>query len=770
MSSARSRATGGTFGSPPSTSVRGGGHSPALGAAGRRKGSNPSSPRPTPLSPVPGSPKRASQSSHHQAGERGGVLDRDQEGGGSQQRLRQPSVRDADADRADAGIIHTQLLHTIEQLATLEATLWSILEGMKSNVTYVAFFCREYWGTSASKAQLSLEKFNWSDRLHSQVQQACVLESLSLAVASHFCSGTMQGVSVTIRSRLRNLLYYIHENCLVLLDLLRQRWHVESQHNFALPPDDPGLTAMDNLNFDILIRVNRYRQLRKGEHVMALRQHNEMIANVVRQLCRGGATKSVVPRSRGSGSGDRSPGIGGGLGRGVSRASAQAGVISVVSDILASSTPLDRMRPRAVRTNMLQHMRFQPLLSSGEDVDSPWPAQDPYERFGAERFSQEGPIIWFEPLPPMMADLERTPKLPPPASPTVYTLVLDLDETLVHYFEQDGVGSYGIRPGMFEFLQRMNQLDYEIVIFTAATQDYADWVIDQIDPDRLVHHRLYRQHALPWGPLFAKDLSRLGRDLDRTIIIDNVQENFMLQPNNGIFICTWYDDPQDCALFELTPLLEELIMTRSRVPDILGKYRDQIPTWAGFGEYCDLADSGLENQGLYGIQPGGSLGPPMTTQAKQGAYMEEPYFEPEGIQHQLQPPEPPPQAPLRAAPPPPAEPAARFIGGGSPYTQHGGYPQATMSATMPSAGGYPDPQATHLQPRAAHPPTYHQPQAAVRPAPSFNHAGLAGGFQTGPLQAPRPPPHGTRPPPASNGITGPYQAPMPQRADLQYHH
>merc|ERR1719247_664414 len=185
----------------------------------------------------------------------------------------------------------------------------------------------------------------------------------------------------------------------------------------------------------------------------------------------------------------------------------------------------------------------------------------------------------------MLCALWQNPKLPSLASNETYTLVLDLDETLVHYFELDGMGNYDIRPGMHEFLTRMNQLGYEIIIFTAATQDYADWVIDQIDPDHLVHNRLYRQHALPWGPIFVKDLSRLGRDLDRTLIIDNVQENFMLQPHNGIFICTWYDDPHDTALFGLTPLLEELIHTRAKVPDILDKYRDQIPSWAGFDRY-----------------------------------------------------------------------------------------------------------------------------------------------------------------------------------------
>merc|ERR1712098_296849 len=150
-------------------------------------------------------------------------------------------------------------------------------------------------------------------------------------------------------------------------------------------------------------------------------------------------------------------------------------------------------------------------------------------------------------------------------------------------------GYLGPRPGAHDFLQRMNGYGYGIVIFTAATQDYADWVINQLDTEMRVHHRLYRQHALPWGPVFAKDMSRLGRDMELTLIIDNVQENYMFQPENGIFICPWYDDPKDTALFALTPLLEEIVTTRASVPQMLARYKDQIPSWAGFDNY-DPAD------------------------------------------------------------------------------------------------------------------------------------------------------------------------------------
>ena len=72
-----------------------------------------------------------------------------------------------------------------------------------------------------------------------------------------------------------------------------------------------------------------------------------------------------------------------------------------------------------------------------------------------------------------------------------YCLVLDLDETLVHYSETGGEGSFVVRPGADQFLTEMAEI-YEVVIFTAAMQDYADWVLNQIDKNKRIKYRLYR--------------------------------------------------------------------------------------------------------------------------------------------------------------------------------------------------------------------------------------------------------------------------------------
>jgi CTD small phosphatase-like protein 2 len=171
----------------------------------------------------------------------------------------------------------------------------------------------------------------------------------------------------------------------------------------------------------------------------------------------------------------------------------------------------------------------------------------------------------------------EAPFLPPINSKTnKYTLVLDLDETLVHYFQTEDEGKCLIRPHAEQFLKEMSKF-YEIVIFTAAMQDYADWVIDQLDPEGYIKYRLYRQHALPWGSIYIKDLSRIGRELSKMIIVDNVPENFQLQQDNGIFITSWFDDVNDSALNELKPILKEIV--NKNVDDVrmaLRRLRDQM--------------------------------------------------------------------------------------------------------------------------------------------------------------------------------------------------
>lgn len=80
-------------------------------------------------------------------------------------------------------------------------------------------------------------------------------------------------------------------------------------------------------------------------------------------------------------------------------------------------------------------------------------------------------------------------------------------------------------------------------------------------------HRLYRQHTKRKTEYAIKDLSLLGRDIRKTIIVDNISENFKyLQPYNGIHIISWYDDMEDRELDKLLPFL--ISIAEREEPDV----------------------------------------------------------------------------------------------------------------------------------------------------------------------------------------------------------
>ncbi|CAD8181906.1 unnamed protein product [Paramecium pentaurelia] len=173
----------------------------------------------------------------------------------------------------------------------------------------------------------------------------------------------------------------------------------------------------------------------------------------------------------------------------------------------------------------------------------------------------------------MPLDLERALA----ASNKDYTLVLDLDETLVHYQEfPKGGGQFLVRPYAEEFLDQLSKY-YEIFIFTAALPDYANFIIDIIDKKGVVKQRLYRDKTIFKDQVYIKDLSILNRSLAKVIIVDNMPENFQLQPENGIYIQSWFGDTKDKALKDLQPLLEQIAIKKCKdVRVALNQFREQM--------------------------------------------------------------------------------------------------------------------------------------------------------------------------------------------------
>lgn len=171
----------------------------------------------------------------------------------------------------------------------------------------------------------------------------------------------------------------------------------------------------------------------------------------------------------------------------------------------------------------------------------------------------------------------------PQLMPSRPTLVLDLDETLVHCnsasegqpgtfdiafevrFNNAGCNVYvRKRPHLDLFLKHV-AAKFEVIIFTASQRVYAERLLDLLDPTgELIHHRLFRESCVTVSGNLVKDLTVLGRDLSRTMIVDNCPHAFGYHVDNGIPILSWYEDSKDVELLKLMSLLDDLHV----VPDV----------------------------------------------------------------------------------------------------------------------------------------------------------------------------------------------------------
>ena len=162
--------------------------------------------------------------------------------------------------------------------------------------------------------------------------------------------------------------------------------------------------------------------------------------------------------------------------------------------------------------------------------------------------------------------------LPPLISPGKRTVFLDLDETLVHSKagpppqkfdfvvrpEIDGetMNFYVLkRPGVDAFLEALGA-KYEVVVFTAGLKEYASLVLDRIDTRGLISHRLYRDSCKEIDGKFVKDLSEMGRELRRVVIVDDNPNCYIYQPKNAIPVKPFTDDLGDSELENLIAFFE----------------------------------------------------------------------------------------------------------------------------------------------------------------------------------------------------------------------
>jgi CTD small phosphatase-like protein 2 len=211
-----------------------------------------------------------------------------------------------------------------------------------------------------------------------------------------------------------------------------------------------------------------------------------------------------------------------------------------------------------------------------------------------EQYEEFNPYLFIKMLPayarvapvPVPIRMPRKSKFAPPIN-----LVLDLDETLVHC-SVEPIDDADVRfPVMFNgvdynvYVRKRPHLDrflqwiagrFEVTIFTASQQVYAEKLLSLLDPEnKYINHRLYRDSCLNVDGNYLKDLNVLGRDLTKTVLVDNSPHAFGYQLDNGIPIESWFDERKDTELLKLIRFLDTL----QGVTDVRPVVRERFKTW-----------------------------------------------------------------------------------------------------------------------------------------------------------------------------------------------
>eukprot|EP01018_Ginkgo_biloba_P023523 Gb_33336 [translate_table: standard] len=172
-----------------------------------------------------------------------------------------------------------------------------------------------------------------------------------------------------------------------------------------------------------------------------------------------------------------------------------------------------------------------------------------------------------------------------------YTLVLDMDGTLLieltrrYSIPVDFTLRHSLtgkrtfiskRSGAEKLLETAAKY-FEIVIFTESMKKRADAILDMLENSSCIRHRLYRDSCSQIDGKLVKDLSRLGRDLRKVIIIDDCPFCYILQPDNAIGASCFQGHILDNQLHLIRKYLEKLVTNLiTQEKDVRGMIEDKF--------------------------------------------------------------------------------------------------------------------------------------------------------------------------------------------------
>lgn len=304
----------------------------------------------------------------------------------------------------------------LEDIVILEEKISGMLD-MLANPANCTVLCEDWWDISAENTLSKVDRLFRDERLRKSLKLAMIYESIGVAVLYHFSKTSM--ASANILTQIRSIFTSIHQNFLIIIDYVLQR----------LPPD-----CVTNPWANTLITIvgSKRRRTKKLDNLQGLKTNNEVLSNTLQILCKAQFAKTEK--------------------------SARLMFLPCLQ-ILKNLDKIEMDRVRNLLENAIS-------ASQGGNPDVLLVNE------------MNGPSFFFN---PSMGNEEC--KVEPPFLPAidnkVYTLVLDLDETLVHYYEDNEQGKYSVRPHCKDFLKEMSE-HYEIVIFTAAIQEVFFYIVRRL--------------------------------------------------------------------------------------------------------------------------------------------------------------------------------------------------------------------------------------------------------------------------------------------------
>ena len=220
----------------------------------------------------------------------------------------------------------------------------------------------------------------------------------------------------------------------------------------------------------------------------------------------------------------------------------------------------------------LQHIKFEyaleepkisegvPTLSSNKKIL----LLDLDETLIHADFEEEYPSDKYDTIIKFKENLEKNEILGENENDSTWCGTSEIDDENIH-----SVGIF-IRNGVNEFLKEVNKY-FDVGIFTASVKEYADAVINFLDPDnKLIKFRLYRNNCINFNDSFTiKDL-RIFKNVNmkKIVLIDNSMYSFAAQINNGILINSFFNDKNDTDLNNALEYLINFILPADDVREV----------------------------------------------------------------------------------------------------------------------------------------------------------------------------------------------------------